>query len=82
VVDELNEAAAGGKQPNTSTTRIITAATILALIISLPAIIVTVVLFYVVKFDLTVTLIASVATLFLAMGFGYKSSKRISKIQN
>jgi len=82
VVDKLNEAAAGDKQPITSTTRIITAATILALIISLPAIIVTVVLFYFVKFNLTVTVIASVVTLFLAMGFGYKSSKRISKIQN
>ena len=82
MVDKLNEAAAGDKQPNTSTTRIITAATILALIISLPAIIVTVVLFYFVKFNLTVTVIASVVTLFLAMGFGYKSSKRISKIQN
>jgi ABC-type antimicrobial peptide transport system permease subunit len=82
VVDKLNEAAASGNQPNTSTTRIITAATILALIISLPAIIVTVVLFYVVKLNLTFTVIASVVTLFLAMGFGYKYSKRISKIQN
>jgi ABC-type antimicrobial peptide transport system permease subunit len=82
VVDKLNEAAASGNQPNTSTTRIITAATILALIISLPAIIVTVVLLYVVKLNLTFTVIASVVTLFLAMGFGYKYSKRISKIQN
>lgn len=82
MVDKLNEAAASGNQPNTSTTRIITAATILALIISLPAIIVTVVLFYVVKLNLTFTVIASVVTLFLAMGFGYKYSKRISKIQN
>jgi hypothetical protein len=48
----------------------------------LPAIIVTVVLFYVVKLNLTFTVIASVVTLFLAMGFGYKYSKRISKIQN
>jgi Flp pilus assembly protein TadB len=82
VVDKLNEAAASGNQPNTSTSWIITAATILALIISLPAIIVTVVLFYVVKLNLTFTVIASVVTLFLAMGFGYKYSKRISKIQN
>ena len=82
MVDKLNEDVSGGNQPNTSTTRIITAATILALIISLPAIIVTVVLYYVLKLNLTFTVIASVLTLFLAMGFGYKSSKKLSKIQN
>ncbi|MDQ3838644.1 MAG: hypothetical protein M3297_05180 [Thermoproteota archaeon] len=53
--------------------------TVLALIISLPAIVVTLILHYVIKTDLIVTLSASLIVLFIAMGFGVKISKKLSK---
>ena len=53
--------------------------TVLALIISLPAIVVTLILHYVIKTDLIVTLSTSLIVLFIAMGFGVKISKKLSK---
>ncbi|HEY6883534.1 MAG TPA: hypothetical protein VI278_05805 [Nitrososphaeraceae archaeon] len=64
-----------------SASGIFTASTLLALSISVPAIIVTLVMYYILKTSLTLTLIASLITLFLAMGFSYKISKKIMKIQ-
>jgi ABC-type bacteriocin/lantibiotic exporter with double-glycine peptidase domain len=60
---------------------IFTASTLLALSISVPAIIVTFVMYYILKTSLTLTLLASLITLFLAMGFSYKISKKLMKIQ-
>ena len=53
--------------------------TILALIISLPAIAVTLILHYVIRTDLILTLSASLVVLFLAMGFSYKISKKLAR---
>jgi hypothetical protein len=53
--------------------------TALALLISLPAIAVTLIMHYVIKTDLVVTLSASLIALFVAMGFSIKISKRLSK---
>lgn len=53
--------------------------TILALIISLPAIAVTLLLHYVIKTDLILTITASLVVLFLAMGFSYKISKKLAR---
>jgi ABC-type bacteriocin/lantibiotic exporter with double-glycine peptidase domain len=64
-----------------SASGIFTASTLLALSISVPAIIVTLVMYYILKTSLTLTLLASLITLFLAMGFSYKISKKIMKIQ-
>ena len=64
-------------------TRVFAASTVLALIISIPAIAVTLVTHYVVKTNLIVTMVAGLITLFIAMGFGYKLSKRLTtKVQD
>jgi ABC-type bacteriocin/lantibiotic exporter with double-glycine peptidase domain len=53
--------------------------TILALIISLPAIAVTLILHYVIRTDLILTVSVSLVVLFLAMGFSYKISKKLAR---
>ena len=64
-------------------TRVFAASTVLALIISIPAIAVTLVMHYVVKTNLIVTMVAGLIILFIAMGFGYKLSKRLAtKVQD
>jgi hypothetical protein len=39
------------------------------------------VMYYILKMSLSLTLLASLITLFLAMGFGFKLSKELEKIQ-
>ncbi|MGB7639139.1 MAG: hypothetical protein WBL88_16375 [Nitrososphaeraceae archaeon] len=68
-------------RPTITTRGIFTASTLLALTISVPAIVVTVVMYYILKMSLILTLLASLITLFLAMGFGFKLSKELEKIQ-
>jgi len=71
-------------KPNRITaTRVFAASTVLALVISIPAIAVTLAMHYVVKTNLIVTMVAGLITLFIAMGFGYKLSKRLTtKVQD
>jgi putative Mn2+ efflux pump MntP len=61
-----------------SATRVFAASTVLALVISIPAIAVTLVMHYVIKTNLIVTIVAGLITLFIAMGFGYKLSKKLA----
>ena len=73
----------GGKPKKITATRVFAASTLLALVISVPAIAVTLVMHYVIKTSLILTMVASVITLFIAMGFGYKLSKRLTtKVQD
>jgi len=65
-----------------TTSRIFAAGTILALVVSVPMLIVILVLYYVVHADVILVGVAGVVTLFIAMGFGYKLSKRLSKVQD
>jgi small-conductance mechanosensitive channel len=51
--------------------------TLLALIISVPAIVITLIMYYVIKTNLILTVIASSVVLFIAMGFSIKISKRL-----
>jgi hypothetical protein len=53
--------------------------TILAIIIAVPAAVVSVVMHYVVKTEIFMTLTAGLITLFIAMGFGVKLSKKFAK---
>ncbi|HYZ50517.1 MAG TPA: hypothetical protein VE593_06495 [Nitrososphaeraceae archaeon] len=69
------------KPTKSSTISIFMAATILALVISVPAIVVSIVTYYIIKMNVMLTLIASLVTLFIAMGFGYKLSGKLAKIQ-
>jgi putative Mn2+ efflux pump MntP len=66
------------KPDKISATRVFAASTVLALVISIPAIAVTLVMHYVIKADLIVTMVAGLITLFIAMGFGYKLSKKLT----
>ena len=73
----------GGKPKKITATRVFAASTLLALVISVPAIAVTLVMHYVIKTSLILTMVASVITLFIAMGFGYKLSKKLTtKVQD
>ena len=70
------------KPKKITATRVFAAGTVLALVISIPAIAVTLVMHYFIKTNLLVTMVASVITLFIAMGFGYKLSKKLTtKVQ-
>jgi hypothetical protein len=52
----------------------------LAVIIAIPALTVTFIMHYVIKAEFFLTLAAGLITLFIAMGFGYKLSKKFVKI--
>jgi len=70
----------GGSRKIT-TTKIFAAGTILAIVIAVPAVAVTLLTHYVIKTNLIVTGIAGIVTLFVAMAFGYKLSKKLAKVQ-
>jgi hypothetical protein len=60
--------------------RVYAVSTILAFIIAIPAVAVTFVMHYVIRADFFLTLAAGLITLFIAMGFGYKLSKKFVKV--
>ncbi|HEU4605324.1 MAG TPA: hypothetical protein VFS46_03715 [Nitrososphaera sp.] len=61
-----------------TTSRVFAASTILALVISVPMITVVLVMHYVVRADIMMTGIAGIITLFIAMGFSFKISKKLT----
>jgi cobalamin biosynthesis protein CobD/CbiB len=65
-----------------TTMRVFAAGTILALVIAVPAVSVTLVMHYVLKMNLILTLVGGIITLFVAMAFGYKLSKQLAKVQD
>jgi ABC-type bacteriocin/lantibiotic exporter with double-glycine peptidase domain len=82
----VTDQSGAGKAPHpkparSNTIAIFMAATVLALVISVPAIVVSIVTYYILKMNLMLTLMASLVTLFVAMGFGYKLSGKLAKIQ-
>lgn len=64
-----------------TTMRVFAAGTLLALVIAVPAVTVTLVMHYVLKMNLIFTSIASIITLFVAMAFAYKLSKKLARLQ-
>lgn len=60
--------------------RVYAVSTLLAIIIAIPAVAVTFVMHYVIRSDFFLTLGAGLITLFIAMGFGYKLSKKFVKV--
>jgi hypothetical protein len=54
--------------------------TLLAAIIAIPAVAVTFVMHYMIRTEFFMTLAAGLITLFIAMGFGYKLSKKLVKV--
>jgi ABC-type bacteriocin/lantibiotic exporter with double-glycine peptidase domain len=66
------------KPKKITTGRVFAASTILALVISIPMITVILVMYYVIKTDVMITGIAGIITLFIAMGFSFKLSKKLA----
>ena len=60
--------------------RVYAVSTLLAVIIAIPAVAVTFIMHYVIRADFFLTLGAGLITLFIAMGFGYKLSKKFVKV--
>ncbi len=60
--------------------RVYAVSTLLAVIIAIPAVAVTFVMHYVIRTEFLLTIGAGLITLFIAMGFGYKLSKKFVKI--
>ena len=67
-------------QTKFSMSRVFLLSSLVAAIISIPAILVTFLTNYLMHLNLSITLITGIITLFLALGLGYKVSKRLSKI--
>jgi membrane protein YdbS with pleckstrin-like domain len=66
------------KSKDITITRIFAASTILAIVVSVPAILVALVTHYIFKTTLIITLLSSVVALFIATGFGYNISKKLT----
>lgn len=60
--------------------RVYAVSTLLAAIIAIPAVAVTFVMHYMIRTEFFMTLAAGLITLFVAMGFGYKLSKKLVKV--
>ncbi len=60
--------------------RVYAVSTLLAAIIAIPAVAVTFVMHYMIRAEFFMTLAAGLITLFIAMGFGYKLSKKLVKV--
>lgn len=67
------------KNPINFIGRMYAVATLLAVIIAVPAVTVAVVAHYVFQADIMITLGSSLVTFFIAMGFGIKLSKRFAR---
>ena len=67
-------------KPKVTVGRVYAISTLLAVIIAVPAVAVTLVMHYVIKAEIFMTLTAGLITLFIAMGFGYKLAKRFAKV--
>ena len=66
------------KSKDITITKIFAASTILAIVVSVPAIVVAVVTHYIFKTSLLITLLSSILALFIATGFGYTISKKLT----
>jgi ABC-type bacteriocin/lantibiotic exporter with double-glycine peptidase domain len=66
------------KPKKVTRSRVFVASTLLSLVISVPMIVVILVTHYVFKTNVMITGVAGIVTLFIAMGFAYKLSKRLA----
>lgn len=70
------------ESPNMSTAKLFMLSTVLAIIITIPAVILTLVLLYVFKVNIITTMIIGILTFLVTMGFGFKISKRLPRGRN
>lgn len=67
-------------KPKVTVGRVYAISTLLAVIIAVPAVTVTLIMHYVIKAEIFMTLTAGLITLFVAMGFGYKLAKKFARM--
>ncbi|HKU49931.1 MAG TPA: hypothetical protein VJP79_08275 [Nitrososphaera sp.] len=67
-------------KPKVTVGRVYAISTLLAVIIAVPAVAVTLIMHYVIKAEIFMTLAAGLITLFVAMGFGYKLAKKFANV--
>jgi hypothetical protein len=79
-VSNTDDKASNNNRKKITVGRVYAVSTLLAAIIAIPAVAVTFVMHYVIKAEFFLTLAAGLITLFIAMGFGYKLSKKFVKI--
>jgi hypothetical protein len=65
-----------------TTSKVFAAGTVLAIVLSVPMIVVILITYYIAKAGVLVTGLAGIITLFVAMGFGFKVSKRLATVQD
>ena len=74
MVSILND---GSKSVKMSTAKLLALSTVLAIIITVPAIVLTLLLHYIVKANIVATMIIGILVFLATMGFGFKISKRL-----
>ena len=67
-------------KPRITMGRVYAISSLLAVIIAVPAVVVTLIMHYLVKAEIFMTLTAGLITLFIAMGFGVKLAKKFAKV--
>jgi hypothetical protein len=78
VNDKSDEASSRKSKEQITLGSIFVRSTLLAIIISGPAMLVTIIVYYVLRMDWIPSLMSGFVTLVVAMGFGYKFSNRIA----
>jgi hypothetical protein len=78
VNDKSDEASSRKSKEHITLGSIFIKSTLLAVIISGPAMLVTIIVYYVLRMDWIPSLMSGFVTLVLALGFGYKFSNRIA----
>ena len=74
MVSILND---GSKSVKMSTAKLLALSTVLAIIITVPAIVLTLLLHYIIKANIVATMIIGILAFLATMGFGFKISKRL-----
>lgn len=74
MVSILND---GSKSVKMSTAKLLALSTVLAIIITVPAIVLTLLLHYIVKANIVTTMLIGILAFLATMGFGFKISKRL-----
>jgi hypothetical protein len=74
----MDEERKSGHGIRLSTTRVLLSGTLLAVIIAIPAVVITFITHYVLHTEFLITLAAGILTLFVGMGFSYKIAKKLA----
>jgi hypothetical protein len=74
----MDEERKSGDGSRVSISRVFLSGTLLAVVIAIPAVVVTFITHYVLHTEFLITLASGILTLFVAMGFSYKIAKKLS----